>query len=249
MNVIQEIDKIWQENIDSTPELRSTERRRFMDSFLKRLLARVAVAALAGSIACQNSAAEPFDFSTDFIGVPRAGKFGFTVLPERLGIGMKGGDLARRDAVFALSTTIAAAAGVQVERQKGVTRNFIGMAFGDEIVTPEGVRFEALEGINVEEPFRKLILSAFNPELQCISGVLLGDDGGFNKALIIANNDVSLDELNSCAAEAMSSILGINGRSLSKIAPFSQKLETLFRLISLRASCSSKQVDDVRACR
>lgn len=176
-------------------------------------------------------------------------KNGFTSIPAQLGIGMKGGDRPRRDAVFALSTTLAAAAGVRVERQKRVTRNFIGVTFGDEIVTPAGVRFDALEGIHVEESFRRLILSAFSPGRQCVSGVLLSDDGNFNKALIIANNNIGIEQLNSCVAEAMSNILGINVRKIASIYPFSKKMEALFRLLSLKITCLSKGIDNVKVCK
>ncbi|ACP23119.1 hypothetical protein NGR_b16680 (plasmid) [Sinorhizobium fredii NGR234] len=220
-----------------------------MFSLIKDLPARVSVVLLAGSLACQSSAAEPFDFTTDFIGVSRNGKNGFTSIPAQLGIGMKGGDRPRRDAVFALSTTLAAAAGVRVERQKRVTRNFIGVTFGDEIVTPAGVRFDALEGIHVEESFRRLILSAFSPGRQCVSGVLLSDDGNFNKALIIANNNIGIEQLNSCVAEAMSNILGINVRKIASIYPFSKKMEALFRLLSLKITCLSKGIDNVKVCK
>ncbi|MEY9165540.1 hypothetical protein ABIE78_003659 [Sinorhizobium fredii] len=111
-----------------------------MNSLLKRLLMRVAVVVLAGSLARESAEAEPFGLTTDFIGVPRDGRYGFTKIPAQLGIGMKGGDRVRRDAVFAFATTLAVAAGVQIERQEGVTRNFIGMIFGDEVVTPRGQR-------------------------------------------------------------------------------------------------------------
>ncbi|HEV7308978.1 hypothetical protein [Ensifer sp.] len=175
--------------------------------------------------------------NASFLGPVRNGERHFTAFPEFIGVGMSQGDTKKRDVVFSTIQMLAITAGLEVRAQPGLGRNTIGVIFRKDAVQNGRVDVSKIDDFGFDPYYERLLndnaaLGAAN----CASAVSYSAEGRFDRAVVVANNDVPDQELAACVAQAQAHALGIATFNSSK-ADFSRFIARIMILVDQKKRC------------
>lgn len=192
-----------------------------------------AVGLLTSAFIASSSVAQ----NVSFFGPVRNGERHFTAFPEYIGVGMSQGETKKRDVVFSTIQMLAITAGIEVRAQPGLGRNTIGVIFRKDVVQNGRVDVRKIEDFGFDPYYSKLLNdTAGSGPGNCASAVNYSAEGRFDRAVVVANNDVPDQELATCVAQAQAHALGIATFNSSK-ADFSRFFARIMILVDQKKRC------------
>jgi hypothetical protein len=168
----------------------------------------------------------------------------YTASPDTIRLGFMGGDEERRNGAYSTVKILSIFGGSNIVGAKGNTNDFVGVTFGEKILTDDGVDFSQIPTIGQDLDTVSILKKSFRPGDNCVSSSLYSEDGVFLRAVILANRNIEEKQLISCTMDVMAHVFGISTSQSDPTLTFVEKFTTVGRMIEARNECI--QVNDRR---
>lgn len=161
----------------------------------------------------------------------------YTRAPDAIKLGMIGGNDANRNHAFSALNILASFADTPVHPSHGSTVDFVGLFFGDNIITGKDIDFSQIPTISQDIETVELLKKSYQPGVGCVSSALYDKDGAFLRSAIVANMNVEQKKLLGCVLDVAAHIFGISTSQSDPGLAIEDKFATIGRMIGARNEC------------
>lgn len=182
---------------------------------------------------------------SSFFGPVNNGILHFTKFPEHLGIGISGGSEEKRNVALSVLQLISVSADVQLKKQPDIGKNSFAIIFEGDSISGGKVDFKNLSRFNFSDYYKKLLDDSAAAGLgSCASAVNFSKDGLFDRGVVVANDDISDQELMVCVADAQAHAFGI-GTNDQNMADSSRFYSRIMILAEQKKKCLDASITEV----